>query len=156
LPALPELTTASDKQFPGCRANYHGTYRRRGQFPLHPGRSPWICANSKQEIVMTRSAIRRTGRVSALTLAIGLATASIGFAQSTTTNTYMNPDGSATSVTTTPLAPVTVVPAPGTSSSTDTTIQPNNDGSTTTYSTTKTQDYMGNSTTRWSTQTTKP
>ena len=112
---------------------------------------------------MIRSAIGRTGRVPALALAIGLATASIGFAQSTTTNTYMNPDGSTTSTTLNPdgsttstTTPPAVVPAPIKSTTTDTTVQPNPDGSTTTYSTTKTLDYMGNSTTRWSTQTTKP
>lgn len=111
---------------------------------------------------MTRSAIGRTGLVSALTLAMGLAAASAGFAQSTT-NTYMNPDGSTTSTTlngdgstTSTTTPAPVVPAPIKSSTTNTTVQPNSDGSTTTYSTTKTQDYMGNTTTRWSTQTTKP
>jgi hypothetical protein len=116
-----------------------------------------ICHNSKQEVVMirSRSAIGRTGRVSALAVAIGLATASIALAQNATTNTVINPDGSTTTTTTSP-PPVTIVPAPGTSSSTDTTVVPNSDGSTTTYTTTKTRDYMGNTTTRWTTQTTKP
>ena len=112
---------------------------------------------------MTRLAIGRTGLVSALALTIGLAAASTGFAQSTTTNTYMNPDGSTTSTTLNPdgsttstTTPPSIVPAPVQSSTTNTTVQPNSDGSTTTYSTTKTRDYMGNTTTRWSTQTTKP
>ncbi len=112
---------------------------------------------------MTRSAIGRTGFISALVLAMGLASASVGFAQSTTTNTYMNSDGSTTSTTLNPdgsttstTTPPSVVPAPLQSSTTTTTVQPNYDGSTTTYSTTKTRDIMGNTTTRWSTQTTKP
>ena len=65
---------------------------------------------------MTRSALGRTGCASALALAIGLATASIGFAQSSTTNTYMNPDGSTTSTTLNPDGSTTSTTKPSQSS----------------------------------------
>ena len=86
-----------------------------------------------QEINMNRSVIGRFGLAYGLVLAIGLATAPIAFAQSSTTNTTVSPDGSAASTTTTTTPAVTPTTS---SSSTTTVVAPDSSGGTTTSSTT--------------------